>query len=361
MILKYFIKMIFIIINFNFLLSNNLIEVNKMNKNIRFGTWMRYSNKTEVDWINFFKKYKKAGITDYFIQGNPTELIDLINLTKKLEINIHAWVWTLNRPNDKEAMKNKDWYSVNKLGQNSYDFRPYVDYYQWLSPFSHGARDHIKQLINELSKIEGLASVHLDYVRYCDIFLPIKLQPKYGLDQSYEMPEYDFGYHPVAREIFKKEYGVDPIELKNDDFKDEWLKFRLDAVTSLVNELAQIAHSNGTKISAAVFPYPEMARTMVRQDWASWNVDIVCPMNYHHFYNEDTDWINFSVDNGINETEGRFDYYSGIFVGALNPQKFKKAIVGSIDAGANGVVFFSVNNLSKEHLDILYDITKNPH
>ena len=43
-----------------------------------------------------------------------------------------------------------------------------------------------------------------------------------------------------------------------------------------------------------------------------------------------------------------------------NPQKFKKAIVGSIDAGANGVVFFSVNNLSKEHLDILYDITKNP-
>ena len=112
MILRYFIKMIFIImiINFNFLLSNNLIEVNKMNKNIRFGTWMRYSNKTEVDWINFFKKYKKAGITDYFVQGNPTELIDLINLTKKLEINIHAWVWTLNRPNDKEAMKNKDWY-----------------------------------------------------------------------------------------------------------------------------------------------------------------------------------------------------------------------------------------------------------
>ena len=355
-------KLIFItmIINFNILYSSNLTQVKKMNKNVTFGTWMRYSSKTEIDWINFFNKYKKAGITDYFIQGNPSQLKELINLTKKLEINIHAWVWTLNRPNDKEAMKNKKWYSVNKLGQNSYDSRPYVDYYQWLSPFSQGARGHIKQLINKLSKIEGLASVHLDYVRYCDVILPIKLQPKYGLDQSYEMPEYDFGYHPVGREIFKKEYGVDPIELKNDDFKDEWLKFRLDAVTSLVNELTQIAHSNGTKISAAVFPYPEMARTMVRQDWASWNVDIVCPMNYHHFYNEDTDWINFSVDNGINETEGRFDYYSGIFVGVLNPQKFKKAIVGSIDAGANGVVFFSVNNLSKEHLDILYDITKNP-
>ena len=247
------------IINFNILYSSNLTQVKKMNKNVTFGTWMRYSSKTEIDWINFFNKYKKAGITDYFIQGNPSQLKELINLTKKLEINIHAWVWTLNRPNDKEAMKNKKWYSVNKLGQNSYDSRPYVDYYQWLSPFSQGARGHIKQLINKLSKIEGLASVHLDYVRYCDVILPIKLQPKYGLDQSYEMPEYDFGYHPVGREIFKKEYGVDPIELKNDDFKDEWLKFRLDAVTSLVNELAQIAHSNGTKISAAVFPYPELS------------------------------------------------------------------------------------------------------
>ena len=72
------------------------------------------------------------------------------------------------------------------------------------------------------------------------------------------------------------------------------------------------------------------------------------------------DWINFSVDNGVNEIRGKFDYYSGVFVGALNPQKFREAIIGSINAGANGVVFFSVNNLSKEHLDVLHDITKNP-
>ena len=355
---------ILLIINFGFLFSEELMielkEATNMKNDIIFGTWMRYSKKSENDWLIFFNKYKEAGITDYFIQANPNQLRKLINLTKPLEINIHAWVWTLNRPNDKEAMKNKDWYSVNKLGQNSYDFRPYVDYYQWLSPFSEGARNHIKKLIDELSKIENLASVHLDYVRYSDIFLPIKLQPKYGLDQSYEMPEYDFGYHPIAREMFKKQYGLDPKEIKNDDLKDEWLKFRLDAVTNLVNELTKISHTNGTKISAAVFPYPEMARRMVRQDWASWNVDLVCPMNYHHFYNEDIDWINFSVDNGVNEISGKFNYYSGVFVGALNHQKFREAIIGSINAGANGVVFFSVNNLSKEHLDVLHDITKNP-
>ena len=34
-------------------------------------------------------------------------------------------------------MGNKSWYSVNKRGENCLEYRPYVDYYQWLSPFSH--------------------------------------------------------------------------------------------------------------------------------------------------------------------------------------------------------------------------------
>ena len=39
-----------------------------------------------------------------------------------------------------------------------------------------------------------------------------------------------------------------------------------------------------TQISAAVFPYPEMSRQMVRQDTSKWGLDIICPMNYNHFY-----------------------------------------------------------------------------
>ena len=332
----------------------------KHKKEISYGTWMEFSEKSENEWVNFFTKYKESGITDFFIQAKSVQLEELIAITKSIEINIHAWVWTLNRPNDKEAREHKDWYSVNKLGQNSYDFRPYVNYYQWLSPFSEGARDHIKTVIEEIAKIKGLASVHLDYVRYSDVILPIKLQPKYGLDQSYEMPEYDFGYHPVARKRFKQIYDIDPIELDSNKLKDEWLKFRLEALTSLVNELVDISHAYGTNISAAVFPYPEMARKMVRQDWPSWNVDLVCPMNYHHFYNKNIDWINFSVKNGVQEGRGSCNYYSGLFVGVLNPEELKNAIKGSIESGADGVVFFSVNNLSDDHLKVIENLKKTP-
>ena len=105
----------------------------------------------------------------------------------------------------------------------------------------------------------------------------------------------------------------------------------MDALTSLVNQLVEIAHQNGTKLSAAVFPFPEMSRRMVRQDWSSWNLDIVCPMNYHHFYNEDLEWIKFSVEQGIKEIGTQVEYYSGLFVGSLRPFELKEAIRKSID------------------------------
>ncbi len=179
------------------------------------------------------------------------------------------------------------------------------------------------------------------------------LQPKYGLMQKGEIPEFDFGYHPDARKKFKEIYDIDPLELKHPELNNKWLKFRLDEVTSLVNDLVKITHKNGTELSAAVFPYPEMSRKMVRQDWSSCNLDIACPMNYHHFYNKDLDWIKYSVENGIEETNGRFKYFSGIFVNALTPQKLKIAINNAINGGANGVNFFSIHNLMEEHLEII--------
>jgi|TARA_Y100000310_G_C20181702_1_gene578464 hypothetical protein len=76
-------------------------------------------------------------------------------------------------------------------------------------------------------------------------------------------------------------------------------------------------------------------------------------MNYHHFYNEDSDCITFSVENGIKETGGLFDYFSGLFVSALTPQELKLAIIKSINGGANGVYFFSIRSLTDEHLQII--------
>ena len=85
-----------------------------------------------------------------------------------------------------------------------------------------------------------------------------------------------------GRKIFKDKYGIDPIDTHNEEISKEWKQSRCDAVSSLVKELKSIAKNKDKKISAAVFPYPEMSKEMVLQDWSSWELDIVCPMNYHH-------------------------------------------------------------------------------
>jgi hypothetical protein len=44
----------------------------------------------------------------------------------------------------------------------------------------------------------------LDYVRYPDVILGADLQPKYNIVQDTELPEYDYGYHPIALKNLKK-------------------------------------------------------------------------------------------------------------------------------------------------------------
>ena len=94
-------------------------------------------------------------------------------------------------------------------------------------------------------------------------------------------------------------YGIDPIDINDTKLSRKWKQFRCDAVTSLVRELKAIAKNKNKKISVAVFPYPEMSKEMVLQDWSSWDLDIVCPMNYHHFCDGDIDWISDSVSKGV--------------------------------------------------------------
>ena len=88
--------------------------LNKKGNSISFGVWFQYVNRSEKEWRTYFQKYKNSGIINYFIQGTPSQLKKIIIITKGMEINIHAWVWALNRPNDEVAMNNLDWYSVNR-------------------------------------------------------------------------------------------------------------------------------------------------------------------------------------------------------------------------------------------------------
>lgn len=321
-----------------------------------FSTWAHgESDFKEEIWDKKLETYLELGITEVLVGGNPEFLQELVILATKKGMKIHAWMWTLNRPNDTIANKHPKWYSVNRIGNNSLDERPYVDYYQWLSPFHPEARKHVKENVKKLMKIEGLASIHLDYVRYVDVILGADLQPKYKLIQDHEMPEFDYGYHIIARKKFQSEFGKDPMKMEHPELSTEWRQFRLNAVTSLVNEIVEMAEGSGHKITAAVFPFPEMSRQMVRQGWNDWKLERAYPMLYHNFYRENINWIGFATRQGVTDVD--FPIIAGLYAPALkDPNELEAAIRIAKENGARGVSIFTADGLDENQKQVLIDL-----
>lgn len=317
-----------------------------------FATWANGGKKFDKEvWQEKFDLYKELGISEVLVGGNSEVLKQIVALAKENDMKIHAWMWTLNRPNDTVANKHSDWYAVNRLGKNSLEYRAYVDYYQWLSPFHPDAREYIKSNVRKLMEIDGLASIHLDYVRYVDVILGADLQPKYAIVQDHEMPEYDYDYHPIARNGFKEIFGYDPLDLENPELSTEWRQYRLNAITSLVNEIVEIAHEKNFKITAAVFPFPEMSRQMVRQAWNDWNLDAAYPMLYNNFYRENVNWIGFATEQGVRDVD--FPIYAGLYSPALkDPNDLEKAIHLAKEKGAKGISIFTADNLNSEQKEV---------
>jgi uncharacterized lipoprotein YddW (UPF0748 family) len=214
-----------------------------------------------------------------------------------------------------------------------------VDYYRWVSPVIPGVQHYLEDRVAELAKHPAVAGVHLDYVRYPDVILPKALWKDYGLDQTEELPDYDFCYSDHTRKAFRDETGRDPMEIKDPAHDQQWLHFRYDSVTKLVKKLAAVAHDHKKQITAAVFPTPRLARKICRQDWDKWPLDAACPMIYNSFYDEPVEWVGECVLENIQAVE--FPIYAGLYMPALEkPDEFRKALHLCRKRGSSGVSIF---------------------
>lgn len=338
--------------------ENNNIQKVETKTEFKFGVWITADAKrTNESYTEEFKKYKNAGIDEVLINTStsPELLKRLVPIAAKEGLKVHAWIMTMNRPGDAVALQHPDWYMVSRSGKSCFDDRPYVDYYQWLSPSHPEARQHIYDLLEGLAKVKGIESVHLDYIRYPDVFLPVALLPKYNLVQNTELPDYDFDYSDASVNAFMKEFGRDPRKLEHPEIDMEWKQFRLNQIKNVVDHAYEIAHKHGKKLTAAVFPYPEMADHMVRQRWDKWNIDEVYPMIYHNFYNEGMNWIGFATQQGVTDLKGKqTQLNTGIYVpGVETEDELRKTILLAKENGAAGVTFFDGPAISDAYLKVI--------
>jgi len=318
--------------------------------------WIGIDEKRPIDdWKRSFAAMSQSGIRAilpeiyngrhaYFASQRLPVKADLLGKIMPLAaaegLEVHAWMWCMPCMIEEIIKNHPDWYNVNAKGESAVDKPAYVDYYRFLDPGRPEVREWIQGTVKELAGIEQLKGIHLDYIRHPDAILPKGLWKNYNIVQDKVYPQYDYGYSEYNRNEFRKKYGIDPLRVEDETRRKEWFQYRLDMVTTLVNEyLVPAAHGKNKLITAAVFPGPKLAREMVRQDWGRWNLDGFMPMLYNSFYEAGPSWVKDQTREGV--TTVKKPVYSGLFVHGMDDVVFTQTVEMALQGGASGVSLFS--------------------
>ncbi|TAK18662.1 MAG: Tat pathway signal protein [Acidobacteria bacterium] len=335
--------------------------------------WMRPDPKKTADaWKREFALMKASGIDAiapeiyngrsalYGSRRFPVraEWLEMaIPLAKDAGLEVHAWMWTMVCLVPEVLAAHPDWYNVNAKGESAATKPAYVDYYKFLDPARPEVREFIRETVRELAAIPGLAGIHLDYIRHPDAILPSGLWSKYGIVQDKVYPPYDYGYTDYSRARFKSQTGVDPLTLADPEANAAWLKYRLDSVVDLVNDyLVPAAKQGGKTITAAVFPGPSRARTMVRQDWGRFKLDAFLPMLYQSFYEAGPEFVKTYTEEAVRTVN--VPVYSGLYVEPLSDADFTRTIRAALDGGASGVSIFDAGAMTAARWNVFAKVIK---
>ncbi len=310
--------------------------------------WMKAEFQDVDAWRRQLAALKAAGFDAILMNGEAESYRRFVPLVREEGLELHAWMFTMMRGENIEA--HPEWYAVSRSGVSTATKPPYVPYYKFMCPSRPEVRAYLRDFVRGLAAVDGLSSIHLDYIRYPDVILPVALWPKYNLVQDKEYPDFDFCYCDVCRQSFKRQHGEDPKELADPASSRAWLQYRYDTITEVVAQLGDVTHRAGKLLTAAVFPTPDIARALVRQDWTKWKLDAVLPMIYNGFYKEGVPWVERATREGVRALSGRIPLYSGLYVPDLPPADLAAAIERALAGGASGVSVFQGDMLTPEYL-----------
>jgi len=306
-------------------------------------------DRTVAEWADRFAQIREAGFHGVLASGGDSATLS--TAARGAGLAFHRWIWTLNRNGDEWVKSNHpEWFTVNRNGESSLEKPPYVGYYKWVCPTRPEVRRYLAAQIEAVARDPAVEGVHLDYIRFPDVILPVGLWSRYHLVQDREYPEFDSCYCAVCRDTFRRRSGVDPMSLDDPASDVAWRAFRWEAVTGMVEVLAAAAHRHGKPISAAVFPTPTIARRLVRQAWDRWPLDAVFPMIYHEFYQQAVPWIEQAAREGVTALASRIPLYGGLYLPSLSPPAFGDGARRVMRSGAAGVCAFEMDGLTDPHL-----------
>lgn len=302
----------------------------------------------------------------------PEGFDPLLYLLKKIsetDIKVHAWVnvsFVLDPgkypPREKHILGiHPEWITYDHSGKPMSKYTPkelknnLLEGY-FVDPAVPGVKEHIAGIVTDILAKYPVHGIHLDYIRY----------PYSGYNQYARKYLCDFGYNPVARKIFKKRYGVDPIKInrfRQSLMKSRFDKFRQDQVTGIVKKINTIVKSKDPNLilSAAVMPRYDWGKNVYFQDWPMWleknYIDLACVMSYSQSIEGFENYVSYA-----NNTRNSDRIIMGISV--TEKTKLAKAVrqIGiSYESGMRGFSIFSFTHKKDfiKELDSLIQYNKN--
>lgn len=300
---------------------------------------------------------------DEMIKATGMDSLDLLlREAQGNNIKVFAWVNVLSLgKNDKADILKKYGRSVLTLDQHQrvsrIESKTELDkYYQredqiFLEPGDPRVEEYILTVINEIiNRYPLISGVHLDYIRYPSPvpFVPGSRFNKFGLT---------YGYGQKNVERFMEKTGLNPLDtLNNEDEYLAWDNWKRQQLTDLVRKISGLVKvkSPDFLLSCAVIPLTERAYANTFQDWSAWLeegiVDYVALMSY----TKDNQFIKEVVKSGLGHRgKGKVYVGIGLFLMKNNLDLFYNQYGIIADLAPDGIIFFSIDDLSEKVIDFL--------
>lgn len=290
------------------------------------------------------KERMHSFVGNYGIYGNNL-LKAFVEEGRKRAIKIHAWVenFFIGQYKDEKNIPfdiyDASWFLINRdqtiLQKNEVN-------YVFLDPANPEVRSYVLSLYKDILSIDGLESLHLDYIRYPLCY-----------DIDYKSLSDDTGYTEYAIKDFMKTYHYqgDIYELLKHD-ENVYFNFKTyktQIINQFVKDIKMIAHR--VMLSTAVFGDPKHAQDHKMQDWSSWikehMIDIVLPMAYY----KDADRVFEEIKNMKKIIGNECLILAGLAPSYIGLDTYSN--LTQIDmarrAGADGVCLFATQNYLEKH------------
>lgn len=303
--------------------------------------WINVSEFSNNELLKIIQKLAAEDVSGILAGGSLEKLKTAGEICKISGIALEHWHMMLICNDKKIIEEHEDWFMVSREGKNSALHPPYVDYYRWLCPNHPDVVAYLTGIVEEYCQIVELQAFHLDYIRYPDVILPLKCQKQYGLKQLREEPQFDFCYCPNCRQEFLFEYGYDIQRVVATTQDENWRQFRYNSISRLVRKLAGVIRSKGKQVTAAVFPTPDIARKLVRQNWPQWDLDAFYPMIYNEFYEKEIEWLQTAAEQCCKSTNK--PVLAGVYLPSFDQNELARAKEILRNAGVDGICFFDFN------------------